>query len=355
MVVHLIRKEKGRVYKSADIVSAVFGYGLDHDEDRAPHLTGTGSDGLFISVSDTVNYWACCIEPRRVGLDMEERSRHVKPAVAKRLHKAEQEYLAALSEGGSEWTEEFLSVWTRKEAWAKYKGAGLSLGFSSFSVMDGSIEGVPLVSFTYKDLIFGIAGDTEATVRRAEYDAPFRQSALDYAAGLLDARAYSSAELRKKLEDRGYPEEDADQAIEKLTEYGYINDEAFAENMVRKGAGAGKSSRRVAAEMARKGLDSDAARSAAEMLKEGDFDRALNESRKMLEKLGGLPPLASEEYPDAGGMEHDVSFGGSDAARAKMREAYSQRQKLLGKISRRLSALGYDASVIYSVLEELQQ
>ncbi|MBQ2311366.1 MAG: 4'-phosphopantetheinyl transferase superfamily protein, partial [Firmicutes bacterium] len=149
MKIHLIRKEKGKVYKSADIVDALFGYGLDHDDDRAPHLTGPGSEGLYISISDTVNYWACCIEPHKAGLDMEESSRRVKPAIARKLHKAEQEYLSVLSEGGSEWTEEFLSIWTRKEAWSKYKGAGLSLGFSSFSVLDGSIEGVPVASFTY--------------------------------------------------------------------------------------------------------------------------------------------------------------------------------------------------------------
>ncbi|MBR3301592.1 MAG: RecX family transcriptional regulator [Firmicutes bacterium] len=342
MKIHLIRKEKGKVYKSADIVDALFGYGLDHDDDRAPHLTGPGSEGLFISISDTVNYWACCIEPHNVGLDMEERSRRVKPAIARKLHKAEQEYLSVLSEGGSEWTEEFLSIWTRKEAWSKYKGAGLSLGFSSFSVLDGCIEGVPVASFTYKDLIFGIAGDTEAVVQRTEYDAPFAKSALEYGADLLDVRGYSSGELRKKLEDRGYGPEEAAQAIEKFKEYGYINDEEYAGSAARKGSESGKSSRRVETELKRKGLDAETARNAAEELKEGDYERALAEARKMLEKLGGLPSV---------GREDDI--GSTEEARERVREAYAKRQKIYGKISRRLSALGYEASVIYSVTEEL--
>ncbi len=342
MKISLIRKERGRVYKSADIVRALFGFELDHDGERAPHLKGPGSEGLFISVSDTVNYWACCIEPHPVGLDMEERSRVVKLRVAKKLHKDEQQYLAALSEGGSEWTEEFLSIWTRKEAWSKYKGVGLSLDFSSFSVLDGSLEGVPVAGFTYRNLVFGIAGDDKATVQRAEYDAPFKKNALDYAAGLLDARAYSSAELKKKLESRGYVAEEISEALEKLKDYGYINDGAYAENMVRRGSEQGKSSRRVKAELKLKGIDPDAAGEAAEELKEGDYARALKEAEKILEKAGGLPYASRED-----------DIGRTEEARERVREAYAKRQKIYGKISRRLAALGYEASVIYSVLEEI--
>ncbi len=342
MKISLIRKERGRVYKSADIVRALFGFKLDHDEERAPHLKGPECEGLFISISDTVNYWACCIEPHRVGLDMEERSRVVKPRIARKLHKDEQEYLSALSEGGSEWQEEFLSVWTRKEAWSKYKGVGLSLDFSSFYVLDGSLEGVPVASFTYRNLVFGIAGDAKATVQRAEYDAPFRKNALDYAAGLLDARAYSSAELKKKLESRGYAAEEIAEALEKLKDYGYVNDEEYAENMVRRGSEQGKSSRRVKAELKLKGIDPDAAEEAAEELKEGDFARALKEAEKILEKSGGLPYASRED-----------DIGSTEEARERVREAYAKRQKIYGKISRRLAALGYEASVIYSVLEEI--
>ena len=343
MTIRLIRKERGKVYKSADIVRALSGYELEHDGERAPHLKGPDCEGLFISITDTVNYWACCIEDHPVGLDMEELSRVVKPQTAKRLHKDEQQYLSALSEGSSEWTEEFFSVWTRKEAWSKYKGKGLSLDFSSFSVLEGRLEGVPVASFKYRNLMFGIAGDTEATVQRVQYDAPFKKNALDYAAGLLDVRAYSSAELAKKLQDRGYPVEETEQALEKLKYYGYVNDEAFAEDMVRRGAEQGKSSRRVEAELKRRGLDRETAGNAAEELKEGDFDRALKEARRILEKSGGLP---------AASIEDDI--GRTEEARGRVREAYAKRQKVLGKISRKLSVLGYEASVIYSVLDELR-
>ena len=173
MKIHLIKKEKGRVYRSEDMVRALFGLELAHDEGGAPFLRSEeGAAERFVSITDTKNYWACAVEGSRIGLDMEEAGRAVKPAVAKRFHKDEQAYLAVLSEGGREWTEEFLSIWTRKEAWAKYCGKGLKLPFSEFSVLDGALPApeqensakgqadqlVPVVSFAYKNLVFGIAG-----------------------------------------------------------------------------------------------------------------------------------------------------------------------------------------------------
>ena len=112
--------------------------------------------------------------------------------------------------------------------------------------------------------------------------------------------------------------------------------------MVRRGSEQGKSSRRVKAELKLKGIDPDAAGEAAEELKEGDYARALKEAEKILEKAGGLPYACRED-----------DIGRTEEARERVREAYAKRQKIYGKISRRLAALGYEASVIYSVLEEI--
>ena len=335
MTIHLVKKEKGRVYKSEDIVRALFGLELAHDKDGAPFLRlEEGAAERFISISDTKNYWACAVEDCRIGLDMEEAGRVVKPAIAKRLHKDEQAYLAVLSEGGSEWTEEFLSIWTRKEAWAKYSGKGLAIGFSSFSVLDGTL---PLASFTYKKLVFGIAGATGADVVLELYDAPMQESALDYAAGLLDSRAYSAAALRKKLADRGYREDESDAAIEKLKDYGYINDEAYAAELAGRAAESGKGSRRISYELKEKGIEKELAGQAASEYKEGDRARALEVARNMAEKAGF--ESRTEDF--------------EDLTKEQKKELHDSRQKLAAKISRKLSSLGYDAAVIYSVLEDL--
>ena len=384
MTIHLIKKEKGRVYKSEAIVRALFGIELCHAGDGAPFLLcEDAAEKRFISISDTKNYWACAMSGRPLGLDMEEAGRVIKPAVVKRLHKDEQAYLAVLSEGSSEWTEEFLSIWTRKEAWAKYSGKGLAIGFAGFSVLGGAQPApeqagaaqidasapdraecgspsafqpgclVPLVSFKYKNLIFGLAGEESADVVMTLYDAPMEQSALDYAAGLLDSRAYPSAALRKKLEDRGYTAEEISQAVEKLKDYGYVNDVSFAEELARRAAESGKGSRRISFELREKGIDKDLAGQTASEYREGEYARALDIARKMSEKSGrtGRAPVFLPEQSDS--EDFSCQPDPADLSSEEKKELRSQRQKLAAKISRKLSSFGYDAPVIYSVLEDL--
>ena len=88
---------------------------LTHDGDGAPRL----SCGMGISVSDTKNYWCCALTEGAVGLDIEE-NRNVKAVMVKRLHPLEQQYLSGLEPEGREWTEEFLTIWTRKESYMKF-------------------------------------------------------------------------------------------------------------------------------------------------------------------------------------------------------------------------------------------
>ncbi len=341
LTIQLVKKSRGRIYKSEDIVRALTGRGLTHDEFGAP-LFSDGAGG-YISISDTKNYWACCVSDSPVGIDMEEKGRRVRREIAKRFHKDEQEYLSVLSGTESEWAEEFFSIWTRKEAWSKLKGKGYAIGFTRFSVLDGCPEGIPIASFTKGDLIFGIAGDTEGRVVPAEYDAPMEKTALDYAGDLLDARGYTEQELSKKLLEKGYAEEEVRSALDKLRDYGYVNDEAYARGMAEKGMREGKGSARIETELKKRGIDPELAREAAASDRSSERERALAEAEKMLLKAGGLPHLS------------DMDEESSEESRAAKREACGARQKMLAKVSRRLSALGYSASVIYSVIEEINK
>jgi len=54
--------------------------------------------------------------------------------------------------------------------------------------------------------------------------------ALSRALGLLARRAYTEAELRKKL--KAYPEPEVEEAIRRLKNWGYLDDRAFAERFV---------------------------------------------------------------------------------------------------------------------------
>ncbi len=53
--------------------------------------------------------------------------------------------------------------------------------------------------------------------------------AVDYAARLLARRPYSAAEIRRRLEVRRFAASAIEQALERLTERGYIDDRAFAQ------------------------------------------------------------------------------------------------------------------------------
>ncbi|MCQ2553047.1 MAG: RecX family transcriptional regulator [Clostridia bacterium] len=305
MNILFLEKNKYRTYKSEQIVEEILGKKLIH-VNGAPKI-----DDGFISISDTKNYWCCAISENPVGVDIEEFSRVVKPNLAKKLHPSEQDYLSALAPGSSEWREEFLSIWVRKEAFMKLKEEGLRMGLSSFSVIDDGIT----QSFIHKKLFVGIAGDPDYSIKWVEYDAPFIQSCLDCAAGFLDTRTYSEAELRNKLKERTYPDEDIDYAIEKLLEYGYINDALYAQNWADKLANSGKAPRRIEYELMKKGLSKELAKDAASSYKENSREAA---------------------------MEIALKYK-------------AETEKDLAKIGRKLSSLGYEATIIYDILSRLRK
>lgn len=305
MKISIVKKEKGRIYKSDYIVRNLLGAELSHDEKGAPHI-----DGGFISITDTRNYWACAVSDNPVGLDMEEASRLVKPAVAKRFHPEEIAYLAGLDESSSEWKEEFLSIWVKKEAYMKLAGEGIRMGLNKFSVMDDNTA----KCFRIKDLFVGIAGCQSCEYEFVKIDAPFEKSCLESAAAMLDIRMHSSGELRKKLADKGYPKDEIDEAIEKLREYSYVNDEEYAGIYAKKLAAQGKAGRRIEYELMKKGIDKSVAKEASAGLSESSFDAAMRV---------------------AGSMK-------------------CQTEKDLARIGRKLASLGYETSVIYDILSKLK-
>ncbi|MGE2727890.1 recombination regulator RecX [Mycolicibacterium vaccae] len=75
---------------------------------------------------------------------------------------------------------------------------------------------------------------------------------------LLTARARTRAELEGQLAKRGYPDEISVQVLDRLAEVGLIDDEDFAEQWVRsRRTHAGKGKRALAAELRKKGVDTE--------------------------------------------------------------------------------------------------
>ena len=315
MKISVVEKLKGRKYKSEEIIRTLFKLELSHNDKGAPVV-----DEGFISISDTKNYWACAVSDVPIGLDIEECGRKILPSVAKRLHKDEREYLAPLSEGGSEWNNEFLSIWVKKEAYMKLLGEGLRAGLSSFSVIDTGLA----ESFMFKKLFVGIAGEQDYTIEFVNYDAPFEKSCMEAAADILDRGIITASELRKKLSAKGYGEKETEEAILKMAEYGYVNDSHFAEVLAQRLARAGKAPRRIELELCKKGIDRETAKAAACAYRDNAKESAAEITEKMLKGI------------DLKGLEKD------------------EKEKKLAKIARKLASLGYESPLIYDILDKLK-
>lgn len=80
-----------------------------------------------------------------------------------------------------------------------------------------------------------------------------RHSAFDTAAYYLSFRDYTKKDLRSKLVDKGYEDEEIDAAINKLAEYGYVDDLRYARSYMHDHS-ASKGRRRITVELANKGV-----------------------------------------------------------------------------------------------------
>jgi regulatory protein len=96
-------------------------------------------------------------------------------------------------------------------------------------------------------------------------------TATQRALGLLVRREHSRKELSRKLAARGVESEEAQAAIDKLSEAGWQDDARFAELLVRSRAASGHGPVHVRAELRMHGLDSDAVAAAMDGF-DGDWN-----------------------------------------------------------------------------------
>ena len=86
---------------------------------------------------------------------------------------------------------------------------------------------------------------------------------------LLAKVTKTEKQLREYLREKKYPYSCIDRAVEKLKEYGYINDQAFCENYVNFSAGS-KSRRKIRFELLQKGVKSELIEQSLEKLSDED-------------------------------------------------------------------------------------
>lgn len=81
-----------------------------------------------------------------------------------------------------------------------------------------------------------------------------KHSAQSYVLYLLAKREYSQAELRQKLRQKAYPEEDIESALARAVENGWQSDERFCAVFIRYRAQQGYGPRRLKQELRQKGI-----------------------------------------------------------------------------------------------------
>ncbi|HEX4956043.1 MAG TPA: regulatory protein RecX [Thermoanaerobaculia bacterium] len=121
-----------------------------------------------------------------------------------------------------------------------------------------------------------------------------RPSCLEKATQLLAQRSHFRRELETKLAARSYPRAEIDAALARLTDLGYLDDAKTAQELVslRLSRAGGEGKRRLAAELARRGVAREVGEAA---LADLDPERELAFAREHatdFARRGGTDPLA---------------------------------------------------------------
>lgn len=129
---------------------------------------------------------------------------------------------------------------------------------------------------------------------------------------LLDAAARSTGSLAKKLKERGYADETIDAVIARLVELQLLDDEAYAQSVIRACVHREMGERGAVMELTRKGVDRALAQHMAqEAAQEGVFEEAAWQlGRTVARKTRGLEPqVRRRRFWSAGGRKgHDTQI-----------------------------------------------
>jgi regulatory protein len=144
--------------------------------------------------------------------------------------------------------------------------------------------------------------------------------AVTTALNLLTHRGRSERELRQRLRQKGYTSTAIDEAIRRVVEWGYLNDEQFAASWVeQRSSGRPRSRRALAHELREKGVDRQIIETTIE---EADIDELADARR-----------LGADKWRKEGAQESD-----------------RRRQRTAGFLARR----GYSWQIAKQVIDELE-
>lgn len=182
-------------------------------------------------------------------------------------------------------------------------------------------------------------------------------SAFDRAARYLSVQARCEAEVRKYLRGKDYIEEEIEEAVLKLREYGYLNDFEYCQAYYRQAAARSKGRRRIESELLNKGVSKGVMTEAIDGLLE---EAAACE--KTAGSAGSGDPgafrnggLGAFEEPALGDERGRALAVGRKMARQQALDGKPLDERFQARVGRRLAGLGYSADTVYYVLGKLRQ
>ncbi len=127
-------------------------------------------------------------------------------------------------------------------------------------------------------------GDEISTSRAEELEVLYKKTlAKKSAAKTLARRSVSKCELSKKLADKGFSQEEAEEAVGWFEERGFLDDDSYADGLVSYYVSRGYGDMRIRQELSRRGIERDICDEKLRSLPE----RTEDISRLIERKLGG--------------------------------------------------------------------
>lgn len=119
-----------------------------------------------------------------------------------------------------------------------------------------------------------------------------KKSAKAAALGLLAIRERSVVELTDKLREKDFPEEEITEAVDRMAELGYLDDERFARNLAEARTRLKRwGPKRVAADLKKRGIADGIIEEATRELRERESETIREAFESWLRKTGTETPL----------------------------------------------------------------
>lgn len=147
------------------------------------------------------------------------------------------------------------------------------------------------------------------------------------AMNLLKSRPYTEYNLKKKLEDGGYPETVIQEALEYVKSYGYVNDKAYAIDFIKCQTEA-HSKKEIYLKLSQKGIQKEI------------LDAAFNETYGAYQE-----DRFETSFDETGVIIKALKKKGYTGT-----ESYEERQKILAYFYRR----GFDMDKVYRAMDEVK-